>query len=75
MEKPKYSTTKPNSHIIFPQIQPFKDNNRKEAIEGQKAKNKQKQNQNKGYNQNQQANDSFEMQDNFKFEDNSNARA
>ena len=27
MEKPKYSTTKPNSHIIFPRIQPFKDNN------------------------------------------------
>ena len=24
MEKPKYSTRKPNSHIIFPQIQPFK---------------------------------------------------
>jgi hypothetical protein len=24
MEKPKYSTTKPNSHIIFPRIQPFK---------------------------------------------------
>jgi hypothetical protein len=24
MEKTKYSTTKPNSHIIFPQIQPFK---------------------------------------------------
>jgi hypothetical protein len=24
MEKPKYSMTKPNSHDIFPGIQPFK---------------------------------------------------
>jgi hypothetical protein len=24
-EKPKYSTTEPNSHIIFPRIQPFKE--------------------------------------------------
>jgi hypothetical protein len=29
MEKPKYSTTEPNSHIIFPQSRPSKDNNRK----------------------------------------------
>jgi hypothetical protein len=28
MEKPKYSMTKPSSHIIFSQIEPFKDNNR-----------------------------------------------
>jgi hypothetical protein len=29
MEKPKYSMTKPNSHIIFPESSPSKDNNRK----------------------------------------------
>jgi hypothetical protein len=43
MEKPKYSMTKPNSHIIFPQIQPFKDNNRKKLIQGQKPGPRKKQ--------------------------------
>jgi hypothetical protein len=45
MEKQKYSTTEPNSHIIFPQISPSKDNNRKKKQKQnkkQKTKNKKK---------------------------------
>jgi hypothetical protein len=42
MEKPKYFRTKPNSHIIFHESRPSKDNNRKKkqkqkTIQGQKT--------------------------------------